>query len=253
MAAFLEARARLPDQASVNARVVDALAPLPGERILEVGCGSGALCRLAALRIGPEGRLTGLDISPDMLAAARRSADEYGLAETLSFDVGAAKVLPYADASFDAVLAARLLLHVDRPDVVLREMTRVVRSGARLVLMDWDWETVTVDHSDRALTRRVLHWRCDHHGGNNWSGRQLWRLMMDVGLREVCVTPVVTVVYEENTSLTQSLWRAAEAARDGGAITPDEHEAWVGEAKARLAAQRFFASIVYFIVCGVRG
>jgi hypothetical protein len=101
------------------------------------------------------------------------------------------------------------------------------------------------------LTRRLLHWRGDHYGGNNWSGRQLWRLMLDAGLRGVSVTPVVTVVHDDNTSLTQSLWRAAEVARDGSAITPDEHAAWTGELKARLASRCFFASIAYFIVCGV--
>jgi hypothetical protein len=98
-----------------------------------------------------------------------------------------------------------------------------------------------------------LHWRCDHHGGNNWSGRQLWRLMMDAGLSDVSATPVVTVVHDEYTSLTQSLWRAASAARDGGTITSDEHAAWVGDLKARLAAQHFFASIAYFVVHGVCG
>lgn len=253
MADFLEERARMSDQAHVNARVVDALAPMSGERILEVGCGSGALCRLAALRARPEGHITGLDISPDMVVAARRYADEDGLTEVITFEIGPAEALPYADASFDAAFAARLMLHVERPDVALREMMRVVRRGARLVLMDWDWETITVDHPDRELTRRLLHWRCDHHGGNNWSGRQLWRLMMDAGLRDVSVTPVMTVVHDEYTSLAQSLWRAAEAARDGGAITSDEQAAWMGELKARQAAQRFFASIAYFVVHGVRG
>jgi ubiquinone/menaquinone biosynthesis C-methylase UbiE len=252
MAAFLEERARLPDQAQVNAQVVDALAPTPGERILEVGCGSGALCRLAAERLRPQGRVTGLDISPDMIAAAQRYAGEPELAECIAFDVGPAEALPYAAAVFDAAFAVRLMLHVERPESVLREMMRVVRRGGRIALMDWDWETAAVDHPDRELTRRLLHWRCDHHGGNNWSGRQLWRLMLDAGVRDVRATPVVTVVHDDNTSLAQSLWRAAEVARDGGAITPDEHAAWTGELRARLASRSFFASIVYFVVCGVR-
>jgi ubiquinone/menaquinone biosynthesis C-methylase UbiE len=250
MAAFLEERAHLPDQAHVNARVVETLAPMSGERILEVGCGSGALCRLAAPRIRPEGHVTGLDISPDMIAAARRYADEAGVADAITFDAGPAEALPYAKASFDAAFAARLMLHVTQPEVVLREMMRVVRRGGRVVLMDWDWETVTVDHPDRELTRRLLHWRCDHHGGNNWSGRQLWRLMLDADLRDVSVMPVVTVVHDEETSLTQSLWRAAQVSNDGGTVISNERDSWVSELKERLAAGRFFASIVYFIVRG---
>jgi ubiquinone/menaquinone biosynthesis C-methylase UbiE len=253
MAAFLEERSRLSDQSEVNARVRDALAPASGERLLEVGCGSGAVCRMMVPFVAPSGHITGLDISSDMVAMARRYAAEGGLSDAVAFDAGAAENLPYADAAFDGAFAARLMLHVAQPEAVLREMLRVVRRGGRIVLMDWDWETVTVDHPNRELTRRILHWRADHHGGNNWSGRQLWRLMTAASLSDVSVTPVVTVVHDDNTSLTQSLWRAAEVARDGGAITSDEHTAWVGELKARLVAQRFFASIAYFVVHGVCG
>jgi ubiquinone/menaquinone biosynthesis C-methylase UbiE len=250
MAAFLEERSRLPDQSEVNGWIRDALAPASGERLLEVGCGSGALCRLMVPFVAPNGHITGLDISPDMIAVARRHVAQAGLSDRVTFDAGAAESLPYADDVFDGVFAARLMLHVERPEVVLREMTRVVRPPGRIVLMDWDWETVAVDHPDRELTRRILHWRCDHHGGNNWSGRQLRRLMLDAGLRDMRVTPVVTVVHEANTSLTQSLWRAAQVSRDGGAITSAEHDRWVGELEAHLGAGTFFASIVYFIVQG---
>jgi SAM-dependent methyltransferase len=250
MAAFLEERSKLPDQSEVNVRVRDALAPALGERLLEVGCGSGALCRMMVPFVAPNGHITGLDISPDMIAMARRYAAEADLSDGVTIDAGSAERLPYADAAFDGAFAARLMLHVERPEVVLREMLRVVRPPARIVLMDWDWETVTVDHPDRELTRRILHWRADHHGGNNWSGRQLWRLMLDTALQDIRVTPVVTVVHDEDTSLAQSLLRAALVSRDGGAITSDEHDRWVGQLEARLAARKCFASIVYFVVQG---
>ncbi len=69
-------------------------------------------------------------------------------------------------------------------------MARVVKPGGRVVLMDWDWETLTVTHPDRELTRRLLHWRCDHHGGDNWSGRKLLGYLLDAGLHNPTVTPV---------------------------------------------------------------
>jgi len=137
MAASLEERARRPDQIQVNATLLDVLAPLSGERLLEVGSGSGVLCRLMAPYIAPSGRVTGLDISPAFIAQACRYAAEQGMAGSIAFAVGQAETLPYADARFDAAYAARLMLHVNRPDVVLREMMRVVRPGGRIVLMDW--------------------------------------------------------------------------------------------------------------------
>ena len=170
----------------------------------------------------------------------------------LRFDVASGEQLPYDAATFDAAFAARLLLHVADPLAVVREMARVVRPGGRIVLMDWDWETLAVTHPDRELTRRLLHWRCDHHGGDNWSGRKLLGYLLDAGLHNPIVIPVVTLAHDETAALTGTLWRAAEVARDRGGITSQEHDAWVGELKRQIAAGRFLASIVYFIVRGER-
>ena len=158
--------------------------------------------------------------------------------------------MPFLEASFTAALAARLFLHVSKPEVVLREVRRVVRPGGKLVAMDWDFETVAVDLPNRELTRRILHWRCDHYGGNNWSGRQLYRQMAAAGFFSLQVFPVVSVACREHDSLTQSLFRAAQVTRDGGGITPAEHAEWMGEFRSALAAGNFFASIVYYIVSG---
>jgi hypothetical protein len=95
-----------------------------------------------------------------------------------------------------------------------------------------------------------LNWRCDHHGNDNWSGRKLLARARDAGLRDIRTIPVVVTANDESPALTLSLWRAAEVARDGGGITSEEHDAWVGELKRRIAAGRFFASMTYFIVKG---
>ena len=116
--------------------------------------------------------------------------------------------------------------------------------------MDWDFETVAVDHPDRELTRRMLHWRTDHHGGDNWSGRQLWRRMVAAGLKQQTVYPWVGVAHQETDGLTQTLIRTAQVARDGGAISSVEHDSWVADLQQRIQDGTFFASIVYFIVRG---
>jgi 2-polyprenyl-3-methyl-5-hydroxy-6-metoxy-1,4-benzoquinol methylase len=252
MAAALEGRGQALDQQKVNTALIDVLAPATGEHILEVGCGSGVLCRLMAPAVIPGGKITGLDISSEFIRIARNHATSAGLNNAIQWEAGQAKSLPFQDASFDGALAARLLLHVPDPQVVLSELERVLRPGGRVVVMDWDFDTLALDHSDRELTRRLLHWRCDHHGGNNWSGRQLWGQMLTAGLTNVKAVPFVSVAHHEHDSLTLSLFRAAEVARDGGAITPNEHDAWVAELRSSLASGCFFASIVYFIVHGER-
>jgi ubiquinone/menaquinone biosynthesis C-methylase UbiE len=252
MAASLEERARCPDQQQVNAALGQALNPKPGGRWLEVGCGSGVLCRLLAPQIMPGGQMYGSDISFEILEVARQLAGEAGLAETVVFEVGGAERLPFASDTFDGAFAARLLLHVSNPEAVISEMARVTKPFGWVTAMDWDFETVAVDHSNRELTRRLLHWRTDHEGGDNWSGRKLWRYMIRAGLTNLTLHPVLSVAQNETDSLYQSLWKAAQVACAGGAITPEEEFHWKAELKAKMAANQFFASIVYYIVRGQR-
>ena len=252
MASALEERGRTLDQQQVNSALIGELAPAPGESVIEVGCGSGFLCRLIAPAVIPGGRIMGLDISPEIITIAQNYAIKTALADLIQWSTGMAEALPFKDASFDSALAARLFLHVSDPGAILKELRRVVRTGGKVVAMDWDFETVAVDHTNRELTRRVLNWRCDHYGGNNWSGRQLWKHMAAGGLSSLKLVPVVSVARNAEDSLTLSLFRAAQVARDGGRISPGEHDAWIGELKSALMAGCFFASIVYFIVSGIK-
>lgn len=250
MAAFLEERSQYPDMQEVNQKLCELVAARSGERILELGSGSGVLCRMLASYIQPKGNVVGIDISYQMVTKACEYALSAGITNGIEFGTAAAETLPFSNACFDCAIAARLLLHVSNPSRVIHEMTRIVKPGGRVVVMDWDFETVAVDHPNRELTRRLLHWRNDHHGGNNWTGRQLWRFMHLAGLTDVSVHPCILIAHSESDGLTQSLWRAAQVAFEGGAISESEKENWVRELKFRIQDGVYFASIVYFIVKG---
>jgi arsenite methyltransferase len=252
MASALEERGRALDQQQVNAALMEAVDPTSGECVFEAGCGSGLLCRQIVPALVPGGRVIALDISHKMTSIAQNIAAREGLANRIEWCAGIAETVPFPDGCFDKILAARLLLHVSDPAAILKEMRRVLRPGGKLVTMDWDFETVVVDQSNRELTRRLLQWRCDHYGGNNWSGRQLWRRLADAGFTGLKMVPVVSIATREQDSLTLSLFRAAQVARNGGGITSEEHDAWVAELKSALADGSYFASIVYFIVSGQR-
>ena len=253
MAAFLEQRSNTADMVGVNHKLNEVMAGKPGERLLEVGSGSGVLCRMVAASIRPSGFITGLDISPEMSTEAYRYARSMGTPSGIVFHVGSAECLPYPEGNFDGAFAARILLHVSNPDQVLGEMARVVKPGGRIVVMDWDYETVTVDHPDRELSRRILNWRTDHHGEENWSGRTLWRRMCTTGLHDISVHPYTAVANHESDSLTQSLFRAAKSACDEGVISSIQQDAWMLELQERIRSGVFFASITYFIVKGIVG
>jgi len=96
MAAFLEQNSRLPDVQEVNRQLCEAVAAKPGERLLEVGSGSGVLCRRLAPYVQPDGRIVGVDISPEMTAEAQKYALAHGFAGGIAFETAAAEALPYA-------------------------------------------------------------------------------------------------------------------------------------------------------------
>jgi ubiquinone/menaquinone biosynthesis C-methylase UbiE len=108
----------------------------PGERALDIGAGTGAVALMAATLVAPGGRVAGIDISSEMLAFARRRAEELGL-DDISFREGRAEAIPAADADFDVALASLSLMYVIDRDAAAREIARVIRPGGRLVAAVW--------------------------------------------------------------------------------------------------------------------
>jgi SAM-dependent methyltransferase len=108
----------------------------PGEDILDLGTGTGAVAQLAAALVGPSGHVVGVDISPEMLALAKQRADALGLSN-VSLLEGNAEGIPADNDAFDAVLASLSLMYVIDRDAAAREIARVLRPGGRLVAAVW--------------------------------------------------------------------------------------------------------------------
>ncbi len=102
-----------------------------GERVLDVGSGSGIVTFAAAQRVGATGRTVGIDLSEGMLRMARSKAVMPGSTEFLRMD---AEHLEFAAGSFDAVLSLFALLHFPHPEIAVQEMFRVVRPGGRVAI-----------------------------------------------------------------------------------------------------------------------
>ncbi|PZG21123.1 class I SAM-dependent methyltransferase [Nonomuraea aridisoli] len=118
---------------AVFTRLAAMVRPRAGDRILDVGCGTGYLTRILSPVAGPAGEVTGLDPSPAMIqyAAARARGN-------CRYVLGGAQTLPFPDGSFDAVTATLVVHHIpadDRPEA-LGEMYRVLRPGGRLLVVE---------------------------------------------------------------------------------------------------------------------
>lgn len=120
----------------------------PGQGVLDVACGTGVLACAAAERVGPQGKVVGLDPNHDMLNVARHKSTR------VTWCDGKAEALPFPDASFDAVVSQFGFMFFDDQRAALREMLRVLRPGGKMAVAVCD----AIDHSPGyAVLAELLH------------------------------------------------------------------------------------------------
>jgi SAM-dependent methyltransferase len=122
--------------AAFGARVVAALGPKPGDRVLDVGCGNGALSLAIAPLVAPAGFVLGLDISGPMLEVAAQRAHAARLTNTM-FEHGDAQTYRLEEGSFDAMVSRFGVMFFDDPDVAFVNLARSLRRGGRTVFTCW--------------------------------------------------------------------------------------------------------------------
>jgi arsenite methyltransferase len=106
-----------------------------GARVLDLGSGAGTDSLVAAQMVGSEGRVTGIDMTPEMLAKARAAAAEMG-ATNVEFVEAEAERLPFADGSFDVVISNGVIDLIPDKDAVFSELSRVLAPGGRIQIAD---------------------------------------------------------------------------------------------------------------------
>ena len=136
--------------------VLEAAAIGPSDRVVDVGCGTGFLLLGAARRAS---QVVGVDVTPAMLAEAKRRVDEAGLTN-VTLREATAEALPFADQRFDVALTRLTLHHFGNPGRVLGEMHRVLRPGGRVVLCDI---TAAEDSAKADLHNRLERLRDPSH------------------------------------------------------------------------------------------
>ena len=127
---------RLVGESGLKGRLIELAEISPGQRVLDVGCGTGTLALLLA-KAEPRAETLGIDGDPKALAIARRKASVAGT--PVQFDEGLAYALPYPDASFDRVLSSFVFHHLTREHKsgALSEILRVLKPGGTLHILDF--------------------------------------------------------------------------------------------------------------------
>lgn len=161
---------------SARKALLDQAALTPGQRVLDIGCGTGTLVTLIK-RLHPEVVVVGLDPDPKALARARRKAERAGV--SLQLDQGFADELPYPDASFDRVFSSFMLHHLGKQEKVetLRAVRRVLKPDGSFHLLDFGASKAGTD----GFLMRLLHF--SHRMTDN-SDDQILALLSQAGFAQ---------------------------------------------------------------------
>jgi ubiquinone/menaquinone biosynthesis C-methylase UbiE len=235
----------------VKRRMLDACPVGPGDQVLDVGCGLGHEVQRLAQRVGPQGRVVGIDASPAMITEARRRAA--GLALPIAFEVADAHQVGFPGGTFDLCRTERVLRYVDRPQAALAQMVRLTRPGGSVLAFDFDSDQTVVDAPDTALVRRIAD-VLDAAVPHPWIGRQLFGLFAQAGLRDVRVVPHALcfcgaagfAVYQRLNQAT--IGRAVQTNQ----VSANEVAAWWAGLQQAAEAETFFCAVLGFIAAGAR-
>jgi ubiquinone/menaquinone biosynthesis C-methylase UbiE len=216
----------------------DLLEVRPGDSVLDVGCGTGTDVLTLADRVGPAGRVVGVDNSQLLIGEAKGRAKGRGL--PVAFEVSDAHELPFPDATFDATRCERVMMHVADPARALGELIRVTRPGGRVLVADPDHGMWALDARDIQLTRSLLGWWFDFIA-NPWIARQMRALFSATGLHDVRtrVLPITIFDLDEADAIT-GITRAATVAAEQGIISPAQQQDFDRELRAHQADGQFF-------------
>ena len=177
---YLESVAGLPEVRSWRAHALDLLAPSPGMRVLDAGCGLGEVAREMAAMVQPGGEVAAVDLSRQMIDAARARHD----GSAVTYEIADVTNLPFATGSFDRSRCERVLQHLPDPDIAIGELVRVTATDGIVCVLDTDWQSAAVDIEDRDLVATVFA-MMEQLSPQPDLGRSLRRRLVRAGLIDV--------------------------------------------------------------------
>lgn len=247
---WLETQAVHPFIRETAARSLEHLALVPGEAVLDVGCGTGVFLPGLADRVGLDGRVVGLDHAPALLGQARERLASAGLSDRIQLVEGDAKELPFADRSFDAAHCERVLMHLEDPARAIREMVRVVRPGGRVVVAEVFGAGATLDHPDPEANHLIESTMISIAIRNPRMGIQLRGLFVEAGLTDVDGAIVGYFEPELDADEAEEYGRVARALGESGQLDRARAEAAVATLEDKRARDTYCGLSVMFVVSG---
>ena len=244
--ARLESRARDDVFARLFHKYVGRLDLPDDAKVLEVGCGTGAMSRFLAQREDFKGQVIGVDQSSSFIEAANRFAHGEKIGERIGFSIGDAHCLDFPAGHFDVVIAHTLISHVTEPIRVLREMARVTRPGGTVAIFDGDYASLTFALPDHSFGQRMDMALADATFNNPRIMRDLPRLLPEQGLTTVDAWGDVVVEIGDGSYFKSFAETYAPYVVSSGLVPKDAVSDWLATQRQAMRRGTFFASCNYY-------
>lgn len=229
------------------------MAITPGDTVLDLGCGPGVDTVPLAKLVGDKGKVIGIDADEKMLAEAEQAAKEAGCQDWIEHHHGSALAIQLENNSVSASRAERLLqvLPPENEQTIVAELVRVTRPGGRIVLIDADWPSASIDFSNVQLERRLMEFFTLRMRPNGLAGRRVYSLCREHGLEEIRLdtVPIVQQCFDD-TPFGDWL---INTAKEQGVMNESEAIQWREELQQREQEGRFYACVNMVIASGRKG
>jgi ubiquinone/menaquinone biosynthesis C-methylase UbiE len=194
--------------------------------VLDMGCGTGVAARTIARRANFSGRVTGIDLSPYLIEAAKRLADEEGLGTRVEFLSGDTRDLDIPDGRFDAVVAHSLVSHVQEALTVLKKVGRVVKPGGLIAIFDGDYASMTFALDDPVQSKRYDEALINAVVTSPQVMRQMPRLIQQADLEMIRTFPYIMAEVGKGDFWLSAIDSFEKLAPKSGAMTEAEATSW---------------------------
>ncbi len=223
----------------------------PGHKLLDVGCGPGIDTVKLGQTVGHTGQVFGVDHDAVMIAEADERAMQAGVEAFVRHQRGDAYSLKFDSDWFDGCRSERLFMHLLRPHQALEEMIRVTKSGGRIVIIDPDWGTASMDTEAVKFERQLARLRAERALNNGFSGRLLYRLFKQHHLANISLD--IFPLHTTDLILWRYLTRQDEVEEQAlreEVCSYQQLESWRASLEQANATGCFFASVNMVLVAG---
>jgi ubiquinone/menaquinone biosynthesis C-methylase UbiE len=253
LADLLERLGQHPSQVQIRREFVRQAGIQKGDRVLDVGSGTGVLTREIPPLIGEMGHVIGVDPNYRLVETARKLAKEKGLSGKVSFCMGEGEVINFsADNAYHVTLSSQLFSHVADPGQILYEMIRVTKPGGKVAILDYDFSTYSTSHPDREVTDQLLRYLLQDYLICPSGFRTLPPLFAELGLEQIQIGGWVHLEREPEGPITLFLQEVSGSAVQKGIISASSAAGWREGQIKQASAGGFYGALTYLGLFGVK-